>query len=137
MQRAVPCGMHEILVGREQRQLMTNCQLGKQRVDRTDLNACSSAGSAEFCGGDMILAIGLEQRQRCKPFNDLRLRLGHTKALKKLLQHQPGGHDHIGTHEGIFEGIHFGFCGCSVTAKRERPHARIDQEGHVRERSAL
>ena len=48
----------EIIVGRQQRKLMTNTELRKKGVNRADLHAGATAAIAQRCGVNVVLSIG-------------------------------------------------------------------------------
>nr|WP_246434724.1 hypothetical protein [Quisquiliibacterium transsilvanicum] len=62
--------------------------MGKQRVNRADLYAGTSAGIAQGRRRNMILAVWLNQREGGKPLDDLSLRLGARESLQQFLKHQ-------------------------------------------------
>jgi pimeloyl-ACP methyl ester carboxylesterase len=61
-QRAVRGHAMDILVRRQQRELMPDRELGQQRIDRGDLNATSPATVAKLGRVDMVLAIRHQER---------------------------------------------------------------------------
>ncbi len=111
--------------------------MDKQRVDSADLHTASSAGVANFCGGNVILSVGLNQWQRAKALNDGVPCLRATEALQKLLENQPCRDDSVGAVQGLPQGNDFlGFSRC-VSAQRQRPNAGVNKKRHDLERSAL
>jgi hypothetical protein len=85
----------------------------------------------------MVLAIRLKQSQRRKPLYDLFACLGSCKALKKFLQDKTSRHNNVGASKRILQRLHLGCFNFNVTSEGKRPDARINQERHFRERSAL
>ena len=63
--------------------------LGQQRIDRADLDTGLATRVAQAGGTDMILAVGLEERQSGEALDDLGARLGPRKALQEFLENQP------------------------------------------------
>jgi hypothetical protein len=73
--------VREILVRGEEDKVVPDAQLGKKRVDRTDLHACTATGIAQSRRRDVVFAVRLNQGERGKPFDDLSLRLRTRKPL--------------------------------------------------------
>jgi len=64
--------------------------------------------------------------------------LGSSEALKKLLKYKASGEHLIRTKKRVAQGRHLRRALHGIAAKRERPHARVDEETHdLRDRSAL
>jgi len=80
---------------------MPAAQLNEQRVDGSYLYAATAAGVPDFGGFDVIFPIRLKECQRRQALNKLRSGLRARESLQKLLQHQPGGEDLIGSQEGL------------------------------------
>ena len=99
----MPAGVGEILVRGEQRQLVADTDLGDQGVDRSDLHAAAAAGCAECSGVDMVLSIGLYQRQRGKAIDDLWARLGAGKTLQQFLENEARRHDSLRTEQSLLQ----------------------------------
>jgi hypothetical protein len=53
------CRVHKVLVGRQQRQLVTYAKLGNQGVDGSNLHARSAAGVSDSCRCNVIVSIWL------------------------------------------------------------------------------
>jgi hypothetical protein len=64
--------MPEVLVRGEERQIVPDGELCKQRNDGTDLYACLATCVSQNRGAYMIVAISLRQRQGGETFDDLR-----------------------------------------------------------------
>jgi len=92
-QRAVRCSSREIVVGRQQRQFVTNAELREQRVDGANLHAGAAATIAQFCGIDVILPIRSQKREGREPVDEVFARAWSGEPLQQFLQHQPGGYD--------------------------------------------
>jgi hypothetical protein len=85
--------MCEVFVSGQQHHIVPNAKLRQQRINGTDLDSRAAAGVAQGGGVNVIIPIGLEQRQCGKSLDDLGLRLGTKKTLQKLLQNQSGSDD--------------------------------------------
>jgi hypothetical protein len=133
----VPSGEFEVVVCAQERQIVPNAQLRKQRVDRADLHACSAARIAEISGCDMIFSIRQQQGKRCEALDDLCTGLRSGESLKQFLENQAGRDDDVGSQQGIFEQMNFRLRARGVATQGERPNARVDKQGHDLERSAL
>lgn len=117
---------------------MPHAQLDQHRVDRSNLNAVLSTSIADFRSFDVVGAIGLEERQRGKPLDQLATRLRSRKALEQLLEDQPGREHLVRAFKSAPE--HFdSLGGCpSVAAESQRPDGRVHEQTHdLRARSAL
>lgn len=85
----------------------------------------------------MILPLRLKQRKGRKPCNDLSAGFRTREALQEFLQHKAGRNDDIRSQQGFLQLLNL-WLGCRcVTPKRQRPNACVDQQRHVRDRSAL
>ena len=62
--------MDEVIVSRQQGQVMADTELRKHSIDGPDLNACPTAQVAQLRGIDMVLPVRAEQRQSGKSFDD-------------------------------------------------------------------
>jgi hypothetical protein len=130
--------MREVLVRGEERQVVTDAQLGKQCIYGADLDTSLAACIAQGRGIDMVGAVWLKQWQGGKVFDDLGLRLWTREALQELLENQACCDDHVRAEQGIFELVHLWLSSLGVTPKCQRPDTRVNQEGHLRrDRSAL
>lgn len=69
-------GVCEVFIRGEESQMVANAQLGEQCVNSADLNAGLAARIANSCRANVIVPVGLQQRQGGEAFDDLRLRLG-------------------------------------------------------------
>jgi hypothetical protein len=101
-------GQREVVVRRQQLQVVADAKLREQRVDRADLNASASALITQVSCADVVFAIRDDKRQRSKPLDDVSVRAGPVEALQKLLQNEPGGHHEFGATERIAECHDFG-----------------------------
>ena len=127
----------EVHVRAQQRQVVSDADLGEQSVDSSYLNAGPATGVAELSRRNVVLTVRLKQGQRGKALDDLRSRLRTCKSLKKLLQDQTGSDNDVGPEQRIFEHLYLGLGRRAVTAQCKRPDAGVNKERHLRERSAL
>ena len=131
------CGQNEVVIGRQQRQLVTNAELRNQGVNRANLQARATTAISQFRGIDVILSVRGQKRQRHEPVNDIFTRPRTGESLQQFLQDQPRGHDRIAPFKAISQRAHLRSRGSSVASERKRPDAGIDEQIHRRERSAL
>ena len=127
----------EIVVGRQQHQVVANAQLRDDRVDRANLQAGATTAIAQFRGLDMIQPIRSQEGQRRKAVNDVLSRLRAGKSLQQFLQDQTRDYNRFTAFERVAQYVNLRGGRNLVAAEREGPDARIDEEGHRRERSAL
>ena len=130
-------GQNEIVVGRQERKLVADAELREHGVDRADLQTGPATAISQFRGIDVILPVRRQKRQGCEPVDDVFTRPRARESLQQFLQNQPRGQDGVATFEGIAQRLYLrGRCGL-VAAECKRPDARIDEQTHGRERSAL
>jgi hypothetical protein len=94
-------------------------QLNQYRVDGSDLDAVAAAMIADLGGLDVVFSVWLEESKRGEPFNQLAPGFGAGKALKKLLQHQPGSEDLICSPKSVLESLDLGEGSLGVSAECE------------------
>ena len=133
----MPGGPGKIFVGRQQHQAVPNAQLREQRVDRADLHPGAAASITQFSGVDVILPIGNEERERSESRDDVAARPGTGKSLQQFLKHQARAYNDLSSFESPAQSLHLGSGCIPVAPQGERPDARIDEQRHRRERSAL
>ena len=129
--------MLEVTVCREQGVAVSNAQLNEQGVNGAELHAGAPARVAQVCRAYVVGAIRLYERDMSEAVDDLLTRTSGYETLQQLLQDQTGGHDDVFAAERTAKFRDFGGVVWSVATKRERPHARVDKQGHDRERSDL
>lgn len=130
-------GVYEVLIGAQQNKLVPDAELRDERVDGAHLHARPAASVSQGCGIDMVLAVWLDQCERTQTLDDLPAGLRAREALQEFLQDQARGDDDIGTAQCILERLHMRFLDLDIASERQRPDACIDQQRHLRERSAL
>lgn len=131
------CGVNEVLICAQKNEVMPDAKLRNQSVDCSDLYTRSATHVSHTCRCRMVFAIRLKQSQRSKSLYDLFACLGSCKALKKFLQYKTSRHNDVGASKRILQRLHLGFFNFNFTPEGKRPDARINQERHFRERSAL
>ena len=133
----MPCGEDEIVVGCQQGQAVANAELRDHGIDRADLQAGAAAAIAQFRSIDVILPVRSQQRKRRKTVNDVLSRLRAGKSLQQFLQDETRDYDSFSTFQRVTQYANLRGGRNLVAAERERPDARIDEQRHRRERSAL
>jgi len=116
---------------------MTYAQLRKEGVYRANLHARATAAISQFCGVYVILPIRDNERQGFESRDDVAARTWAGKTLQQFLEYQPRGDHDLATLKGATEDLHLGRSGIAVAPQGERPDARVDEQRHPRERSAL
>jgi hypothetical protein len=127
----------EVAIRRQQRQFMAHAQLGQQRINGSCLDAALAAEIAQCCGGNVIFAIGHEERQGAEMFHDLILRPGPRKTLQQFLQYQAGRRDALAGSEYAGQFMHFRHVGGLVAPQHQRPDAGVREYGQRRDLSFL
>ena len=119
--------MQEVVVGREQGQVMTNAKLRQQRVDRAYLNAGPTTGVAQLRGVDVIMPIWADNWQRGKSLDDVLARARAGETLKQLLQNEARRDDHLVTPKGTAQREHLRSGAILVSPESERPDAGVNE----------
>jgi hypothetical protein len=86
----------EVMVRRQQQQVMANAELGEQCVDRADLYARTSAPIAQVRRANVVVAIRDNERQCGELCDDVPGRAQPAEALQKFLHDESGGYDCLG-----------------------------------------
>jgi hypothetical protein len=86
----MPGNVREVAVGREQRQIMADAQLGQQSIDSADLYPTPPAIVPQLGGPDMIVAIGTQEWKRGKSIEYSAPSLRSREALQQLLKDKAG-----------------------------------------------
>ncbi len=129
--------MSEVVVRRQQREVVTNAKLSDQGVDRSKLDTGTSTPVMQLSGVDVILPIACKHGQGRKAVDDLLVRAGTRKSLQQLLQDDAIRHDDLASHKRLAQPLHFRPGWDVVAAKCQRPDTGIDEKGHRRLRSTL
>ena len=130
-------GVCEIEVGAQQNEIVPDAELPDECVDGTDLHTCPTAQIPEPCGGNVVLAIGLDQCQRGKSLDDLAACFCARKSLQQFLQDDACGDDKVCSGQSVLECLYLWQFNLDIPSESERPDARVDEERHLRDRSAL
>jgi hypothetical protein len=93
LKRCVSGDVFEVDVGGQNGQLVTDAQLSQQHVDCPRLNSMPAAQIAQLCGGDVILPVGVEERERRKALDDLPPGFGSRETVQQLLEDETGAED--------------------------------------------
>ena len=127
----------EVIVCAEERVPASDGQLGDEGIDRADLNTSGAQRVTYARGCDMIFARRREVLQPGEHLGDLHPGSLWDDALEQFLQNHPGSGDDLTTGERIPQHPDLRNVWRSVPAQCERPDARVHEETHPRERSAL
>lgn len=105
-------------------------------VNRTHLNAGATTAVAQLGSVDASCRSGPRRGRAAKrPMMSLRAR--SSEALKQFLQNEPSSHDNLVTLEGVTQRAHLRGAGILVAPESKRPDAGVDEQHHLRDRSAL
>ena len=80
--------MCKVLVGTQQRDVMSDAELCNQGVHRCNLHGGLTTGVPKICGRDMVFSVRLNQAQSGKTFNDLSSCYRSSEPLKEFLKNQ-------------------------------------------------
>jgi len=109
----------EILISRQQCQIMPHTQLRQQRVDSPGLNATGSTQISQSCSGSVILTVWHDQRKGREAIDDLIAGFWSREPLQQLLDNQAGRHDMVAGLDRTQERANFGnVCGL-IASQRE------------------
>lgn len=127
----------EITIGRQQSQPVTNAELRENGVDRADLHAGSTTPISEFRSLNVIPAVRLKERKCLEPLDDDTARPRTGEPLQQFLQDHAGRQDRMASFERNAQRLYLRHRRVPIAPKGQRPDARIDEQTHRRERSAL
>lgn len=122
--------MQEVLVSRQQRQIVPPTELSQEGVDRAELNACPATGVPDLGSFDVIFAVWLKQRQRRELLDELGPGLGPGEPLQQLLKYQTRGDHLFSPKQRVTQHLNVWLRGVRVSAQGQGPDARIDEEAH-------
>ena len=106
---------------------MFKTELYEHGVDGSNLDTVTPASVADFGRFCVVFPIRLQEAKRAEPINQLAMRFGACKPLKKFLQHKARSKNLVGPIESVRKHADFGHYSDSVPAKGERPDACIDE----------
>ena len=113
---AMPRHRSEVAVRRQQRQFVSDAELGDDRIDRSDLNALAPTTVSHVGGFDMIVNIRRDRGKQGQLLNDLLPCARPLKPLQQLLKHQACRHDEVPAPEAGCQKFHLrGLCGWTPT----------------------
>jgi hypothetical protein len=135
--RRVTRDIAEITVGCEHRQIVTNAKLRKERIDRSNLYAGSTAFVAQFGGVNVILPVGHEEWKCRKSTQYLGSRFRALESLKQFLQNKTRRQNTLTRLQRTDQSSNLRLIRRCITPKCQRPDARIDEKAQLRERSDL
>lgn len=116
---------------------MADTESREERVDGADLDSSPPTPVPKSRRVDVIPAVRVQEGKGVEAFQDRFPRPGPCEPLQDLLKDQSGGDHQLTGPEGIFEGSNLRQIGGGVPAQGHGPHARVHQQAHDRERSAL
>lgn len=131
------CDPCEVSVCREQLELVADAELSEDCIDRPDLHPSPASTISDLRCLEVIVAIRRDEGKRSEARDDRLLRARALKALKELLVDEAGRNDEIAAAQRALESADFWKSGRRVSAKRDGPNARVDEQGQSRERSCL
>lgn len=93
------CRQREIVVGRQEKQIIMDTYLSKQRIDRPQLYSRSPRSIPNFRGIDVILSDRFDKRKRSKSLHNVFVSSRSQETLQQFLQNQPGRYHGFSTAE--------------------------------------
>ena len=136
-ERRDPSEVLEVPVGTQHDELVPDAESGKERIDRTNLEAAAATVVAKVRCGGVIFALRHDQRQRSKSFEDLPSRFRAAESLKDFLENQASGEDRSFVPKSVGQEVYAGMSHTLVTAHGKRPDAGINEELQSRDRALL
>lgn len=85
----------------------------------------------------MVVPIRLDEGKGAEALDDGSGCLWSRKSLKDFLQVDAGSDDNVRAGERLDQRLAFGLSGGRVASKSEGPHAGVDEQAHLRDRSVL
>jgi hypothetical protein len=137
LETAMLRGVLEVLVSAQQNESVPDTELCDERVDSANLHTRSAALVPEVRCSNVVFAVWLNQCERREPLDNLFACLGAREALQDFLQDEACGYDCICSGQSILERLDLMYFNLGIAPEGERPGARVNQERHFRERSAL
>jgi hypothetical protein len=83
------CRQREIVVRRQEKQIIMDAQLSKQRIDRPQLYSRTPRSIPNFCGIDVILSDRFDKRERRESLHNVFVSSRSQETLQQFLQNQP------------------------------------------------
>ena len=116
---------------------MADAELRNQRVYGARLYARAAAMIPQSRSIDVVLPIRCDEGNTSETFNDRRRCFGTSKALKQLLQDKACRGDGLAAFERLLQRNDFRNVRRHITAQGKRPDRRVNEQRHIRDRSAL
>ena len=116
---------------------MTNTQLRKEGINRSNLNSGATAIVAQFRRVHMIASIGNEKRQCGKSIDDLLTCFRTRKPLQQFLKDEPCGDDGVTRLKAAAQFFNLVRSTGRVATQSKGPNARIDEQCQERVRWVL
>jgi hypothetical protein len=116
-QGAVSRGEDEIVVGRQQLQLVSYAELRNHGIDRADLQPSTATSIAQIRGVNVILPVRRQEREGHKPFNDVFTCTRAGKSLQQFLQNETCDYDRVTAFESVTQYAYLGGGGSLVAAE--------------------
>lgn len=131
--------LHEVTIGREEREIVANTKRSDQRIDCAQLNASPPASVANVSGSNEVLAGWLQPSKRGEALENLIPSPKTTETLQELLEHEPGHEDCFLPGESALQTVDAALLRVvyGIPSKSQRPDTGVDQQAQDRERSAL
>ena len=137
LQGALLRDVAKIVVGRKHREVVSETKLREERIDRSGLDASAPAAIAQGGGFDVIRAIRHNERDRGEAIQYLRPCLRAQETLQELLENEACSENYLVSLDGPDKRLHLTRRRRRLAPKGERPDAGIDEQAHLRLRSAL
>ena len=128
---------HEIPVRSNEGEVVPDAKLRNQCVNSAQLYSRAPAVIAKLGSINVIPSIRDQQWQGGKLLEKLPACLWACKTLQQFLKYESRGDDGFASIECSTQGLNFWSGEIGIAAKRQRPDAGVDQQGHFRERSDL
>ena len=116
---------------------MTDGETSEEGVDSANLHTAPATVVSERRRLHVVFNLGHDDRKKREIAQDPRSLSGSFKPLKELLDYEAGRDNQIFSLQASGEEQRLGSRRGGRPAKRKRPNARIDEDIHARERSAL
>lgn len=127
----------EVLISAEERQAVAHTEFRYERINCTDLDSGASARVAQRCSLDVVVPVRNQKRHSGKALENLCTCLRSGEALQQLLENESGSENSFASGKGLSQSGNMRACLRRVPPKRQRPHTGVDEQAHLRERSAL
>lgn len=91
----------KVFVRSQKHQLVPSAELNKQGIDGANLNPAAATGVAYLRSLDVVLAVGLKEREGSEPLDKLPAGLRASESLEQFLKNDPGREHLVGTKERL------------------------------------